>query len=63
MLRSLLTEITFQNLDRLPVTHGINMMEELFKMIRCLDPYTTDVPYMLGIYKEIIQGILYNNIV
>ena len=63
MLRNLLTEITFQNLDRLPVTHGINMMEELFKMIRCLDPYTTDVSYMLGVYKEIIQGILYNNIV
>ncbi|XP_063691068.1 uncharacterized protein LOC134823511 isoform X2 [Bolinopsis microptera] len=43
------------NLEHLPVGEARNIMVEVFKFASCINPYTADVDYVLGVYKMIIQ--------
>ena len=46
----------FQNLERVPVGNARVLLTDMFKFLNCLNPYSADVDYVIGLYGMIIDG-------
>ena len=46
----------FQNLERVPVGNARGLLTDMFKFLNCLNPYSADVDYVIGLHEMIIDG-------